>query len=330
MNEIFLNAKELMAKGNALMETVKKDDKLDWQQDFIAKAQSNPLYRRVLKEAVLSDVAGALGAVNAQVIDAAEKMAVAGDIIWKIPVTQPLTRFFKRKRGSVWRIAEGPPTQSPGRYETKDVSLDFEYGEDALFGQSYLEDCPFPVIERELAEVGQLLEEKLTSDIIALYDAIAAANLAGGAVVNTVTSGSLAWKDLTTGWRTLKKAGYGKKAGRKVLLVGPYEFEDLWNDDKFIHGFYFGSLADVARGVLGKYMDFTVIECDLMADDAGGNNGNFAYMMNVDLAAVCTMRRDKLTQPYEEKLASGVIATSRYGLGTLREDAVCRIDVVHA
>lgn len=314
---------------NRLKEAVDKSPDLDWEADFLSKARGNALYERMLREGLLSDMSQALGVVHDVAIEAAKNIAVAPDIIWTMPVTKALRRFFLATRGKVWRISEGPPTQSPERCSKVDITLDYEWGYDALFSQSYIEDMPLPVLERAVADASQLLEEQLTTDIIALYDAISAGDLAGGAVVDTAASGTLAWADIVNAWQTLTIAGYAE--GRKVILVHPYEFADLWKDEKFIHSFYFGDMADVRRGVLGDtYFGGRVVSTNLMALDAGGGNGNYAYVINLDKAAVCTMRRDITSQPYEEKLYQGAVVTRRYGLGTMRKDAVCRIDIVHA
>jgi hypothetical protein len=268
-----------------------------------------------MKEYVLSDSAGALGVVHDIAIEAAQKMAVGRDIIWTIPVTQPLVRFYLAKRGAVWRIVEGPPSQSPERFTTKDISVNKEYGYDALFSQAYLEDVPFNVIQRAVEDAAQLLEEKLTGDVVALYEAIAAGNLAGGAEISAGTGGTLAWGDLVNAWTAMKKAGYNAK----VAMIHPDQIADLWKDDKFIHAFYWGEKADVARGVLGEtYLNFKIVEMDLCA-------ATKVHLIDTSKAAACLMRREVLTQPYQERLSEGVICTTRYGLGTLRTDAVARI-----
>ena len=304
-----------MQKTNRLMETVKQDGDLDWQQDFVEKAKTNALFRRVMREYILSDVSGALGIVHDIAIEAAKKMAVGRDTIWMVPVTQPLVRFYIAKRGKVWRISEAPPLSTPERFTTKDISVDYEYGYDALFSQTYLEDVPFNVIERAIQDAAQLLEEQLTSDIISLYEGISAANLAGGAEISAASAGTLAWADLVNAWTTLKKAGYNAT----VAVIHPDQIADLWNDDKFIHSFYWGDKVDVERGVLGDtYLGFRIVETDLCT-------ATKVHLIDTSKAAVCLMRRDILTQPYEERLSQGVICTMRYGLGTLREDAVARI-----
>jgi len=305
----------VMLKANRLQEAVKRDSELDWSEDFLGKAKGNALIRRVMREYVLSDVSGALGIVHDVAIEAAKKMAVGRDTIWLVPVTQPLVRFYLAQRGAVWRISEGPPPQTPERYTTKDIQVEYEYGYDALFSQAYLEDIPFNVIQRAIQDAAQLMEEKLTSDIVALYEAVSAGNLAGGAEISAASAGTLAWADLVNAWTRIKKAGYNAD----VAMIHPDQIADLWSDDKFIHSFYFGEKVDVERGVLGQtYLGFKIVETDLCT-------ATKVHLIDTTKAAACLMRRDILTQPYEERLSQGVVNTIRYGLGTLRADAVARI-----
>jgi len=300
---------------NVLKEAVVRDGELDWQRDFVEKARTNALYQRVMKEWVLSDVSQALGVVHDVAVEAAKKMAVGRDIIWVMPIKQPTVRFYRAKRGKIWRISEGPPMQTPEHFDKVDLGVTYEWGYDALFSQAYIEDVPFQVLERAIADAAQLLEEQLTADIIAVYEGIAAGNLAGGAEISAGTSGTLAWGDLVNAWTAVKKAGWNAN----VAVIHPDQIADLWKDDKFIHSFYFGEKVDVERGVLGStYLGFKVVETDLCT-------ATKVHLIDTTKAAVLGLRRDLLTQPYEEKLNQGAICTIRYGIVKLRESAVARI-----
>lgn len=303
---------------NLLKEAVVRDPDLGehtWKESFVGKARSNVLFQRVMKEYVLSDVAQALGKMHDVAVEAAQKMAVGRDLIWVVPVTSPKVRFYLSKRGTAWRISDGPPLQTSEHFETVDISVSYEYGYDALFSQAYLEDVPFNVIERAIRDAAQLLEEQLTKDIVSLYEGISAGDLAGGAEISADTNGTLSWADLVEAWTTVRKAGYTPD----VAMVHPDQVADLWNDDKFIHSFYFGDKVDVGRGVLGEtYLGFRIVETDLCT-------ATKVHLIDTSKAAVLLLRRDILTQPYEERLSQGVICTIRYGLGALRKDAVARI-----
>jgi len=303
---------------NVLMEAVLKDPDLGeqaWKDSFVGKARGNVLFQRTMKEYVLSDVSQALGKVYDLAIEAAKKRAVGRDLIRVVPTTSPKVRFYLSKRGAVWRVSDGPPLQTPEHFEATDVNVSYEYGYDALFSQAYLEDVPFDVIERAVQDAVQLLEEQLTKDVVASYEGIAAGDLAGGAEISAGSAGTLAWADLVKAWNAVRKAGYKPD----VAMIHSDQVADLWNDDKFIHSFYFGDGVDVRLGVLGEtYLGFKIVETDLCT--AGK-----AHLIDTSKAAVLLLRRDILTQPYEERLSQGVICTIRYGLGTLRKDAVARI-----
>jgi len=302
-------------KASRLQEAVSHDGDLDWNIDFVEKAKANSLFRRVMKEYLLSDVSGALGIVHDSAIEAAQEMAVGRDLIWVIPVSSPKVRFYLAKRGKAWRISDGPPLQTPERFSTVDISVNYEYGYDALFSQSYLEDIPFNVVQSAIRDAAQLLEEQLTRDTISLYEGISPGNLAGGAEIVADTGGTLVWADIVEAWTAVKKAGYNAN----VAMIHPDQIADLWNDDKFIHSFYFGEKVDVERGVLGEtYLGFKIVETDLCTAAK-------VHMIDTTKAAALLMRRDVLTQPYEERLSQGLVCTMRYGLGTLRSDAVARI-----
>ncbi len=303
---------------NVLMEAVLKDPDLGeqaWKDSFVGKARGNVLFQRTMKEYVLSDVSQALGKVYDLAVEAAKKRAVGRDVIRLVPTTSPKVRFYLSKRGAVWRVNDGPPLQTPEHFEAVDVNVGYEYGYDALFSQAYLEDVPFDVIERAVQDAAQLLEEQLTKDVVALYEGIAAGDLAGGAEISAGSAGTLAWADLVKAWNAVRKAGYKPD----VAMIHSDQVADLWNDDKFIHSFYFGDGVDVRLGVLGEtYLGFKIVETDLCTAAK-------AHLIDTSKGAVLLLRRDILTQPYEERLSQGVICTIRYGLGTLRKDAVARI-----
>ena len=303
---------------NTLKEAVLRDPEFgeqSWKDFFLEKAENNIIYKKAMKEYILSDVSQALGKVHDIAVEAAKKKAIGRELIWTIPVKEPLTRFYLAKRGKAWRISETSPQQTPERFETIDVSVNYEYGYDALFSQSYIEDLPFDVIKKALEDAAQILEEQLTRNVTTLYKSIPPSELAGGTEIEAHTTGTISWTDLVKAWTEIKKTGCHADAA----LIHPDQFADLWNDDKFIHSFYFGEKLDVKRGLLGEsYLGFTIIETDLCIPGK-------CHLIDTKKAAVLTLRRDILTQPYEERLSQGVICTIRYGLGALRKNAVARI-----
>jgi len=304
---------------NKLKEAVEKDPELGASHfsDMIRRAEINPFFQRALKEGLYADMSQALGEVHSVVIEAAKKMAVGRDIMWIVPTRQPLVRFYLAKRGKAWRIGETKPLAVGERFSKTDLELKYEYAYAAEWTKDYLEDVPFNVLQRNVADIGQILEEQLTTDIKTLYEAVAAGNLASGAEISAETANKLAWADLVNARQAIVKEGFKPD----VAIVHPDQIADLWKDDKFIHGFYFGEKVDVERGVLGTtYLGFKIVECDIFT-------ATKVHMLDTRYAAACILRRDLLTEPYENpaELTSGVIGSMRYGMGTLRTKALARI-----
>lgn len=308
-------SKRLMEEGaytNYLMEAVKKNPEFgeDKWNKMLNEAEDNALIQRVMKEAVLSDLAAALGVMHDVVIQATTSMAVARDIIWVVPTTKVQTRFYLRARGKRWSVRDGPTLVTPGRHSKVDIDINQEWGTDALFSKSYLEDCPYDVIEHEVAENAQILEEGLTSDVLAVFEAL---RLAANETA-TAADGTVAWDDIVDVWTAMKVL---KRRG-KVLICSPAVVGDLFKDDKFIHQFYFGNLVDVARGVLGTtYLGFKIVETDLVGALGVGAAADDPMLVDTDVCAALCMRRDITTEPYKEKLMEGIIATMRYGVKAL-------------
>lgn len=173
------------------------------------------------------------------------------------------------------------------------------------------------MLQRAIADGGGIIEEQLAKDIMTIYEGVAAVNLAGGAEISAGTSGILAWADIVKGWNAVKKEGWKPD----TIIIHPDQYSDLWNDDKFIHSFYFGEKADVERGILGNtYLNMKIAVTDLATSAK-------CHILDSTVSAACLMRRDLMTQPYEipNEMREGVLLSIRYGLGALRTTGIARI-----
>ena len=285
------------------------------------RARLNPFISRYLhmglKEGILSDMASALGRMHDVVIDAATPKLIGREIIWVQPTTEVLVRFPKAKKGKAYLMGEGAKVWRVGeKYTTVDVQTNVLVDADASWTREFAEDASWPVMERQVAEVGRSIGELETERVLTLYGAIADADLAGGAPIDKTTDTVMDWDYVTA----LYDAVVNENLSPKVLVLHPRQVSQLWRDDKFIHGFYFGELADVRRGVLGEtYLGMKIVSSTLCT------NGT-AYAIDTDLAAVLLLRRDIVTEPYEDpkKNEYGVVGHERVGLGVLQSKAVAK------
>jgi len=306
---------------NVLKEAVVRDPELGdyhWNT-LVEKAKSNLFTTRycssLVKEGILSDMSGALGRMHDVVVDAAKPTLVGREMIWVLPTDQPLVRFPKAKLAKAKQTAEFAETWFyPEKSDTTDVQATVEIRAGGEWSKKYVEDANWNVMERQAQEVGRAIGELETEKVYALYTNIAAGDLAGGAEING--AGTLNWAGIISFWNTIKKENFSAK----VLVVHPEQAADLWQDDKFIHSFYFGKEVDVRRGLLGE----TYLGMKILVSTKATNGTVLA--IDTDVAAVMLLRRDILTEPFENPREDryGIVASERIGLGVLRSKAVAR------
>lgn len=283
--------------------------------DLLKRAKSNLMVNAVMREALLSDAAGALGKMHDVVVEAAKPALIGREIIWVLPTTETLVRFPRAKLGKAHKTAELSQVWiTQEKYNTVDIKADTEIKAGAEYSKKFFEDASWGVMERQTAEVGRAIGELETERVLALYDGIAAGDLAGGGAYNG--AGTLDWAGLVGFWNRVKAENFNAK----VLVINPNQLADLWQQDQFIHSFYFGGMADVRRGILGEtYLGMKIVVSTKVADGT-------VYCIDTEVAAVLLLRRDILTEPFEnpKKDRYGIVASERIGLGVLRSKAVAR------
>ena len=299
-----------------LFEAIMKDQ--EYQPilpDLLERAKSNLMVNAVMREALLSDAANALGKMHDVVVEAAKPALIGREIIWVLPTTETLVRFPRAKLGKAHRTAELSQVWiTQEKYDTIDVKADVEIKAGAEYSKKFFEDASWGVMERQTAEVGRAIGELETEKVLALYDGISASNLAGGDENNG--AGTLDWNGLVGFWNRVKAENFSAK----VLVINPAQLADLWKQDQFIHSFYFGGMADVRRGILGEtYLGMKIVVSTKVTDGT-------VYCIDTDVAAVMLLRRDILTEPFEnpKKDRYGIVASERIGIDVLRSKAVAR------
>ena len=311
-------------KPNILKEAILRDPDLGESQwnSMVERAKSNPFtYRygqQLIKEGILSDMANALGRMHDVVIEAAKPALIGRELIWVMPTTEAMVRFPRAKPAKAKKTAELAETwMYPEKKDTVDVKADIEIRAGAEWTKKYVEDANWNVMEHQAAEIGRAVAD-LETEIIYNYLVAQA-----GTAVTGDGDGVLEWVGTATSpefvglWNALKKIDWNPK----VVALHPDEVADLWNDDKFIHSFYFGSEVDVARGVLGSsYLGMRLISSSKCT-------AGTVLAVDTDVAAVMLLRRDIITEPFENPKEDryGIVASERIGLGVLRSTAIGKL-----
>jgi hypothetical protein len=105
------------------------------------------------------------------------------------------------------------------------------------------------------------------------------------------------------------------------LVVHETQLHQLLSDDKFIKASYLpSSQTDIERGVVTSVLGMNVQASTLVT------NGT-AYALDARVAAVMLLRRDITVEDWEDRHTGefGVRATTRFGLGVLRSNAVAKM-----
>jgi len=305
-----------------LKEAVEKDSDRDGGFNaYLDNAKAATFTQRYLKEGLFSDMAGALGAMHKQVVEAAKPNLIGREMIWVVNTKDPATRFFKQKLSVAYVVGETEPTEVPERMETQDVECKTEIACKMEFSKSYIEDAPFNVLQRAVEEGSRAVAKLETDKIIALYKGIAAGNLATGAEIATNEGANFAWADVAKLWNAVEKEDFGPN----VLCINVRELEGVFSQNQFIQSLYYAPEDVIRRGVFdAPALGMRIIASTLIPSLDATHNYKFA--IDTKSAAVLLVRRDILAEPFENpgKLRSGVIISERIGLGVLRSKAVAR------
>jgi HK97 family phage major capsid protein len=281
----------------------------------------HPFLKRYLKlgvkEGFFSDMAGALGKMHDTLVPAAWPELVGRQIIKVKPTTEAMERFPIDSGTVAYAYAEGAVTRLSGKKKTTvDVNTDVLAEASDEWTQEYLEDATWNVMDNAVENIGNALGVHETQKIIGLYDAISAGDLAGGAELaggGTVMS----WTKLLQLWLALK----GEYRRPTVFALNDMQMAQLLNDATFVNAQYLpSSETDIEQGLVSGALGAKIVASPHIS------NGT-AYAIDTRVAAIMLLRRDVTAQDWEDPKNGkyGVRATTRFGLGVLKANAVARM-----
>lgn len=285
------------------------------------KAAVHPFFKRYaevgVKEGLFSDMVGALGRMHDTLVEAAYPRLIGRNIVDVRPTTETMERFPLDVKGVAYSYAEGAVTRLSGKkHSTVDIHTDQLAEAAEEWTREFVEDATWNVMDNMVEKVGRALGEKETEKILSLYGGIADGDLAGGAPIaqgNAVMDWAAVLK--------LHNAVRGENWWPTVLVVHETQLHQLLSDDKFIHAQYLPSgQTNIEQGVVTSVLGMKVQANTLVT------NGT-AYAIDTRVAATMLLRRDVTVEGWEEVRTGkfGVRATTRFGLGVLRANAVAKM-----
>lgn len=281
----------------------------------------HPFLKRYLqvgvKEGFFSDMAGALGRMHDTLVPAAWPALIGRSIINVMPTTEPMERFPLDTDAVAYEYAEGAKTRLSGKkVTTVDVNTDIlaEYSDE--WTREFLEDATWNVLSNAVAKAGKAVAQKETEKILALYAGIADADLATGGVLSG-GGAVMSWSKLLQLWHAVKS----EKWMANVLAINDMQMAQLLNDATFTNVQYLQSgQTDIEAGVVSGALGMKIVSSPLVP------NGT-AYAIDTSVASVMLLRRDVTVQDWEDVKTGkfGIRATTRFGLGILRANAVAKM-----
>jgi HK97 family phage major capsid protein len=270
-----------------------------------------------VKEGFFSDMAGALGRMHDTLVPAAYPEMIGRNIITVRPTTEAMERFPIDAGAVAYAYGEGGVTRlSAKKKTTVDITCDQLADASDEWTTEFLEDATWNVMDNAVENIGNALGVNETEKIIALYTAIAAADLATGADLaggGTVMS----WTKLLSMWHALKSV-YRRPT---VFAVNDMQMAQLLNDITFINAQYLpAGQTDLEQGVVTGALGAKIVSSSLITNGV-------AYAIDARVATMMLLRRDVTAQDWEDSKSGkyGVRATTRFGLGVLRANAVARM-----
>ncbi len=289
--------------------------------ELLKQKTEHPFLKRYVqmgvKEGLFSDMVGALGRMHDTLVQSAWPELIGRNIITVRPTTETMERFPLDVGAVAYRYSEGAVTRLSGKkVSTVDIYTD-QLAESAdEWTREYLEDATWNVIDNAIEKIGLALGQDETEKIIALYAGIAAGDLATGA--------ELAGGSAVLSWAQLLKLHHAVRSHNwrpNILAVNEMQLHQLLNDDKFVHAQYLPSgQTDLEQGAVTSVLGMKVQASTLVP------NGT-AYAIDTRVAGVMLLRRDVTTEDWEDVKSGkyGVRATTRFGIGVLRSNAVARM-----
>jgi HK97 family phage major capsid protein len=285
------------------------------------KTSVHPFLKRYcevgVREGLFSDTVSALGRLHDTLVQAAYPEMIGRGVITVRPTTEAMERFPLDEKAVAYRYAEGAATRLSGKKNsTVDVYTNVLAEASEEWTREFLEDATWNVMDNMVEKVGRALGEEETNRIIALYGAIADADLAGGAPISQ-GGAAMNWNGLVK----LHNAVRGENWRPAVLTVNEVQLHQLLTDDKFIHAQYLpAGQTDMEQGTVTSVLGMRVQASTLVP------NGT-AYAVDTRVASVMLLRRDITVEDWEDIKNGkyGVRATTRFGVGILRSKAIAKM-----
>lgn len=277
------------------------------------ESKSHPIIGRALKEGLFGDAAAALTAAQTQILDPVYPYFLSREVLSLIRTTKIAERFHKGLVGYTFDNAGNVLATGP-KSAYQDIGVNKTYTEKQEWDQNFVEDVSWDVAAFESRNIPKSIAKQENADVVTLFNAIAAANLAGGAE-QTITNGAPTWAEITVLIKKLLVNDYFPTH----IFMNPDEFGNLFNIAEFMSSLYNETKFDGDQhGTwLHQKTGIKFISC---------SQATKVIAVDSRVAGILLLRSDIIIQPWENRadFIYGMSGRERLGLGVLYPLAVAR------
>jgi hypothetical protein len=271
-----------------------------------------------IKEGLFSDSIGPLGHLQDTMIARAHPLAIGRDIIQMQPTTQPSERWPIDSKAIAYTYAEGTATRTSGiKTQFINVSTNELAEASEQWTQQYVEDCmTLNVVDTMINRLSLALTENETSAILSLYNNVLDEDLAGRSPIDQGEK-VMDWNAALKLRNCLRSENFHPK----VLVLSTTQLSQLLLDDRFVNINAIPSReVDVNEGMINQILGMKV-RCSSLVP-----NGT-AYAIDPLVASIMLLRRDVTVEDWSDPKNDqyGIKATTRFGLGILRSNAIAKM-----
>lgn len=271
------------------------------------------------KHTLSNDPTGALTELANLVVEAAAPEAIGRELVNIIETNKNSVKFRLPKLAKAGKTSSSRknPASVGERNTFKTINVDTELESSERWDRTFLEDAEYDVEARELEAISVGLKRKFSKLIIDKFEAITAANLAGGAEVSPASAGSLSYNDIVELRTKVRKENFNPTK----LVVSEDGLGELLKDDKFLSSLFFGDALDKRSGLIARSMlGFDVLSSTQVSD-------KIAMMIDPDVVFGVPLRRDETLDTWDiPPDESAARVSMRFGIDSLRTKGVARMD----
>jgi len=270
-----------------------------------------------IKENLFSDTIAGVGHLRQEIVERAVPEFIGRKIINVRPTKEAAERFPLDGKAVGYAYAEGVACRLSGD-KTSSVVINMDHFAEASeqWTTEFIEDASPRAIEFIKRRIAHALAFDETEAVVNLYGSIAEGDLAGGHALDQGGK-AMDWNAVLKLPDTVK----GENWKPTVLVLSERQLSQLLLDNRFIEYEYLPSAGtDLEAGLIRQIVGMKVQSSTLVP------NGT-AYAIDQDIAGIMLLRRDVKVEDWSDPMAGkyGLRATTRFGLGILRSNAVAKI-----